>query len=191
MIEMEKLQKSINQASKDCIAEGKRHQFPVFLNIPNPDDRTGKLISRPIQVTQGDDHSEDDDDEEEDEEEIYLDIPAEIDADVESNTMISTKLYGTLNFRTAETFFLNGGRSSLSTKTRLSRFTGDAFGISSDIRLFNQNPCRCRSSTRIGQKIRLTTFADASKQVTGDVRFISYKGAPLKFYCSEHSLISG
>ena len=142
------------------------------MNIPNPDDRTGKLISRPIQVTQVDDHSQDD--EEEDEEEINLDIPAEIDADVESNTMISTKIYGTLNF------LLNGGRSSLSTKSRLSRFTGDAFGISSDIRLFNQNPCRCRSSTRIGQQIILTTFADASKQVTGDVRFISYKGAPLR-----------
>ena len=147
------------------------------MNIPNPDDRTGKLISRPIQVTQVDDHSQDD---EEEDEEINLDIPAEIDADVESNTMISTKIYGTLNFRTAETLLLNGGRSSLSTKSRLSRFTGDAFGISSDIRLFNQNPCRCRSSTRIGQQIILTTFADASKQVTGDVRFISYKGAPLR-----------
>ena len=113
MIDMGRLQKSMNQASKDCIAEGKRHQFPVFFNIPNPDDRTGKLISRPIQVTQVYDHSEDDeDDEEEDEEEIYLDIPAEIDADVESNTMISTKLYGTLNFWTAETLLLNGGRSS-------------------------------------------------------------------------------
>ena len=93
---------------KDCIAEGKRHQFPVFLNIPYPDDRTGKLISRPIQVTQVDDHSEDDeDDEEEDEEEIYLDILAKIDANVESNTMISTKLYGTLNFWTAENLLLN------------------------------------------------------------------------------------
>ena len=113
MIDMGTLQKSMNQASKECIAEGKRHQFPVFLNIPNPDDRTGKLISRSIQVTQVDDHSEDD--EKEDDEEIYLDIPAEIDADVESNTMISTKLYGTLNFRTAETLLFYGGRSSLST----------------------------------------------------------------------------
>ena len=49
MIDMGKLQKSMNQASKDYIAEGKIHQFPVCLNIPNPDDRTRKLISRPIQ----------------------------------------------------------------------------------------------------------------------------------------------
>ena len=48
-IDMGKLQKSMNQASTDCIADGKRHQFPVFLNMPNPDYRTGKLISRPIQ----------------------------------------------------------------------------------------------------------------------------------------------
>ena len=71
------------------------------------------------------------------------------------------------------------------------KFVNFQNGISSNIRLFNQNPCRGRSSTRIRQKIRLTTFADASKQVTVDVRFISYKGAPLKFYCSEYSLNSG
>ena len=115
--------------------------------------------------------------------------PIQFDED-ESDKLVSTKLYGQLNFRTAESL-LNGGRSSISRKSRLSRFSGDAFGISSDIRLFNQPLCECTNSIKIGMIRKLESVKDSEKRFIGEVRFISYNGAPLKLYCAKHSLVNG
>lgn len=182
-----KLQKVMDQASKDCITEGKRYRFPVFMNVPDPEERTGRPI--PLHIPTNDDINEDDQDVEDEEfDEDYL--PVECNED-DCEEMLSTKLYGKLNFRTAETLLLNGGRSSFTTKSRMSRFTGDAFGMSSDIRIFNQSACACRDNTLIGQVRTLPTFENLEKCVKGEVRFLSYKGSPLKFYCNEHSLVGG
>ena len=109
----------------------------------------------------------------------------------DSNT-ISTKLYGTLNFKTAENLLLNGVRSTISAKSRRSRFEGDAFGISSDIKLY----CECTGSThvKIGDIRTLSEVLQHKKQpkkVTGEVRYISYKNCPLTFFCPKHSLVAG
>ena len=46
MIEVSKLAKFMDQASKDCIQEGKRHKFPVFMQEQEPKERTGRRIRR-------------------------------------------------------------------------------------------------------------------------------------------------
>ena len=56
---------------------------------------------------------------------------------------IVTKKYGTLHFKAAETLLLNGGKSSISKKSRISQFMGDVFEIASDIRLYQQQFCGC------------------------------------------------
>ena len=110
--------------------------------------------------------------------------------DKSSECLVFTKRYGKLNMLTAEKLLLNGGKSSLSTTSRRSRFTGDPFGISSDIRLFTQAPCNCNGKTQIGDSVTLPTVKGKGTS-SGTFRFISIKGAPLKFHCSEHSLASG
>ena len=113
--------------------------------------------------------------------------PTSVDFDDQddSNT-ISTKLYGTLNFKTAENLLLNGGRSTISAKSRRSRFEGDAFGISSDIKLYLQPDCEYTGSThvKIGEIRTLSEVLPHKKQqkkVTGKVRFISYKKLSIDF----------
>ena len=99
--------------------------------------------------------------------------------------------YGTLSFRSFETLTLNGGRSTLSTKSRLSRFKGDAFGVSSDVRIYNQPECGCSTVLKAGSTETLKVFKSQQDFATGVVRFISYKSCPMKYYCQEHSLING
>ncbi len=112
----------------------------------------------------------------------------------DENDSIFTKKYGKLNFQTAETLLLNGGRSSISAKSRTKRFTSDVFGIASDIRLYQQPFCGCSGVLKIGDMKTLATFdQDTSKKnmKKGEVWFLSYQNAPLKFYCKEHSLVNG
>ena len=45
-IEVSKLAKFMDQASKDCIEDGKRHKFPVLLPEQQTEDRTGRRILR-------------------------------------------------------------------------------------------------------------------------------------------------
>ena len=46
MIEVSKLAKCMDQASKDCIQEGKCHKFPVFVQEQEPKESTGRRIQR-------------------------------------------------------------------------------------------------------------------------------------------------
>ena len=102
MVEINELVKSMNKGSKNCIQEGKQYRFPVFLRELDPEERTEKRIE----------------DVEHDEEELEEEPPSvDFDDQDDSNT-ISTKLYGTLNFKTAENLLLNGGRSTISAKSR-------------------------------------------------------------------------
>ena len=188
MVEIHELVKSMNKGSKDCIQEEKQYRFPVFLRELDPEERTGKRIE--------DIDSIDECCYEHDEEELEEEPPSvDFDDQDDSNT-ISTKLYGTLNFKTAENLLLNGGRSTISAKSRRSRFEGDAFGISSDIKLYLQPDCECTGSThvKIGDIITLSEVLPLKKQpkkVTGEVRYISYKNCPLTFFCPKHSLVAG
>ena len=93
MVEINELVKSMNKGSKDCIQEGKQYRFPVFLRELDPEERTGKRIE--------DIDSIDECCYEHDEEELEEESPSvDFDDQDDSNT-ISTKLYGTLNFKTA------------------------------------------------------------------------------------------
>ena len=110
MVEINELVKSMNKGSKNCIQEGKQYRFPVFLRELYPEERTGKRIE--------DIDSIDECCYEHDEEELEEEPPSvDFDDQDDSNT-ISTKLYGTLNFKTAENLLLNGGRSTISAKSR-------------------------------------------------------------------------
>ena len=110
MVEINELVKSMNKGSKNCIQEGKQYRFPVFLRELDPEERTGKMIE--------DIDSIDECCYEHDEEELEEEPPSvDFDDQDDSNT-ISTKLYGNLNFKTAENLLLNGGRSTISAKSR-------------------------------------------------------------------------
>ena len=110
MVEINELVKSMNKGSKNCIQEGKQYRFPVFLRELDPEERTGKRIE--------DIDSIDECCYEHDEEELEEEPPSvDFDDQDDSNT-ISTKLYGNLNFKTAENLLLNGGRSTISAKSR-------------------------------------------------------------------------
>ena len=91
---------------------------------------------------------------------------------------------------------LNGGRSTLSTTSRISRFEGDSFGISSDSRTYFQQDCGCtgKSHIKIGDVRTLPEFVAKNmdpKNIKGEIRFISYKSCPLTFFCPKHSSIAG
>ena len=130
MIKLGILISKMNQASKDCIHEGKKRKFTVFNNEQDPDERTGKLL-RDLNVN---DCEQEEEEEEESDADCGDEIPEPIIFDEgEENASVFTKKYGNLNFQTAETLLLNGGRSSISAISRTRRFTSDVFGIASDI----------------------------------------------------------
>ena len=107
-----------------------------------------------------------------------------------SASYIPTKKFGRIHLKTAEALMLNGGRSRLKGKARVSRFVGDAFGIAADIEQYKAADCGCATATRIGDIKRLTSNSSGQK-VTGEVRFISYNFAPLRVFCSKHTSIKG
>ena len=191
MVNLGQLITTTNKASEDCIKEGKQHKLPVFLQELDPQERTGRRVQSGIN-----NEEDDSDDEAVDNEEEIVPVEFDDDGDTDSSKKISTKLYGPLNFRTAEVLLLNGGRSTLSTTSRLSRFEGDSFGISSDSRTYFQHDCGCtgKSHIRIGDVRTLREFVAQnmdSKNIKGEVRFISYKSCPLTFFCPKHSSIAG
>ena len=112
----------------------------------DPDIRTGKKIALgSYRTLLQDDESSGEEDSEVEEEPVHLEFE-----DDSGPASIETKNYGTINFRAAETLLLNGGRSSISTKSRKSQFTGDVFGIEPDIRLYRQL-LWLRDSSRTGR----------------------------------------
>jgi len=120
------------------------------------------------------------------------------DEDTESNVfdektgpnMISTKRYGKLHFRAAETSLLNGGRSSIGTKSRKARFTSDAYtGITSDIMTYRQPFCGCADALGIGMVTTLPRHDNSAKLEKGKIAYISIGHAPLKFHCKVHSVM--
>ena len=44
MISLGKLAKMLDRASRDCIREGKRNNFPVFAAVADPEEQSGKPI---------------------------------------------------------------------------------------------------------------------------------------------------
>ena len=120
------------------------------------DIRTGKKIALgSYRTLLQDDESSGEEDSEVEEEPVHLEFE-----DDSGPASIETKNYGTINFRAAETLLLNVGRSSISTKSRKSQFTGDVFGIEPDIRLYRQNFCGCETAVERGDKMTLPTFAN-------------------------------
>ena len=183
--------KAMNRATKDCILEGKRLNLGVFLDEEDPTVRAGRKIHTGSHEPSSHGDEEQDSGEEDDALEPEgepsfegLDLEDEL-----GHSSITTKQYGTLPFRAAEPLLLNGGRSSISTKSRKGQFTGDVFGIESDIRMYRQSFCGCRGALQIGQSKTLPTFANSKKRVYGEVRYISYSQSPMKFYCKTHSII--
>ena len=153
----------------------------------DPDIRAGKKIALgSYRTLLQDDESSGEEDSEVEEEPVHLEFE-----DDSGPASIETKNYGTINFRAAETLLLNGGRSSISTKSQKSQFTGDVFGIEPDIRLYRQNFCGCETAVERGDKMTLPTFANKNKVAKGEVRFLSYNNSPMQFYCKSHSVING
>ena len=185
MINLAELAKAMDQATTDCIAEGKGYNFPVFTAVIDPAVRFGKLITLVVKEEEEEEEGGEDND---------IQVPSEnLLEESDSNTMITTKLFGTIDFRCAETLLLNGGRSSLTTKSRMSRFAGDTFGVSSDIKIYSQPECDCLGRIKCGsiQTLRTTCKVGNDPRVKGVVCYISFKSCPLKYFCSEHSLIQG
>ena len=180
MISLDKLAKTLNRASRDCIQEGKRNNFSVFAAVAHLEEQSGKPIvhGQVLSWEAVDDEAGCLDDEDDLADEVE---PGVDDCDVEET--ISTDKYGTLSFRSFETLALNGGRSTLSAKSRLSRFMGDAFRVYFDARiLYNQPECGCSTVLKAGNTVTLKVFESQHNSATVVVRFISYKSCPLKYY---------
>ena len=185
-LDLSKMIQTMNAATRDCIKEGKKRKFGVFLKEEDPERRRGKKINEPGDEDEDDDEDEyDDDDDDDDEGGEMLQFEDEDEGD-----MVETKLYGKLHYQAAETLLLNGGRSSISAKSRQARFTGDVFGMKTDIRFFNHPFCGCPEAVQKGDLKHLTSFSD-KKVIYGEVRFLSYRQCPIKFYCRNHSLVNG
>ena len=182
MLNLAELARAMNQATNDCIAEGKNYHFPVFTAMIDPAVRFGKPTA---QVNEEDDAGGEDNEIEASSENLL--------EESDSSTMVTTKIFGKIEFKSAETLLLNGGRSYLTTKSRLSRFAGDTFGVSSDIRIYSQPECDCIGRIKRGsiQTLRTICKAGNNPQVTGVVCYISFKSCPMNFFCLEHSLIQG
>ena len=186
-IKLETLVQTMNKATTECIREGKERNLGVFVVKEDPDIRTGKKIALgSYRTLLQDDESSGEEDSEVEEEPVHLEFE-----DDSGPASIETKNYGTINFRAAETLLLNGGGSSISTKSRKSQFTGDVFGIEPDIRLYRQNFCGCETAVERGDKMTLPTFANKNKVAKGEVRFLSYNNSLMQFYCKSHSVING
>jgi hypothetical protein len=119
-----------------------------------PEERTGRRIRR--------DSFEEDSDSEDEE---FNESPAtsefhEEETEDSPKYVVSTRLYGNVHFKTAENLLLNGGKTSINTQSRTSRFECGAFGVSSDIRIYFQPDCRCSSPShiKIGDVRTLPTF---------------------------------
>ena len=125
MLNLGKLAKTMDISSKDCLREGKKKIslfFPKFL-ILKRELTSGKPIYHGQTL-----HQSDVDDEAgcfENNEDVY-NKETELE-DSDAVEIISTDIFGKLHFWSADTLLLNGDRSTLSTKARLSRFKGDAF----------------------------------------------------------------
>ena len=172
-IKLETLVQTMNKATRECIREGKERHLGVFVVEEDPDIRTGKKIALgSYRTLLQDDESSGEEDSEVEEEPVHLEFE-----DDSGPASIETKNYGTINFRAAETLLLNGGRSSISTKSRKSQFTGGVFGIEPDIRLYRQNFCGCETAVERGDKMTLPTFANKNKVAKGEVRFLSYNNS--------------
>ncbi len=156
----------------DCIQEGKRNNFSVFATVADLEEQSGKpIVHGQVLFWEAVDYEAGC---LEDEEDLADEVePGVDDCDVEET--ISTYKYGTLSFRSFETLTLNGGRSTLSAKSRLSRFKGDAFGVYSDARIYNQPECGCSTVLKAGNTVTLKVFESQHNSATGVVRFISYK----------------
>ena len=104
---------TMNKATRECIREGKERNLGVFVVEEDPDIRTGKKIALgSYRTLLQDDESSGEEDSEVEEEPVHLEFE-----DDSGPASIETKNYGTINFRAAETLLLNGGRSSISTKS--------------------------------------------------------------------------
>ena len=188
-IDVAKLEKTIEKATEDCIAEGRKHRLPVFVDAQNKAERSGI----PIVVNNDSDDTEDegiDESGETCESEDFSVADYEDEPERSSASYIPTKKFGRIHLKTAEALMLNGGRSRLKGKARVSRFVGAAFGIAADIEQYKTADCGCATATRIGDIKRLTSNSSGQK-VTGEVRFISYNFAPLRVFCSKHTSIKG
>ena len=190
-IDVGKLVKTMEKATEDCIAEGRKHNLPVFVKAQNKAERSGvPVVVNDIFEDDTDEVSDESRESRESEDEDFSIQDYEDEPDCSSSSYITTKKFGRIHLKTAEALMLNGGRSKLKGKARVSRFAGDAFGIAADIRQYKTADCGCATATRIGDMKRLTSVS-SGKKVTGEVRFISYNFAPLRVFCSKHTSIKG
>ena len=79
---------------------------------------------------------------------------------------------GKMPIRTAECIFLNGGKMSVPSKARKSRFYHDIFEGNAFVAYKDRKKC-CKKCITRGDTLRLPTFSDPDRQVYGKVRFIS------------------
>ena len=171
--------------TKDCIEEGKRRKFEVFMKTLDPKHSRRTPLDN---EAQSEEESSDDDSDNDSDNEEYAD-PVAFDEEDNSH-VVETKKYGKLHFRTAETLLLNGGKSSIGTKSRKARFLGDVYtGITSDIMAFKQPFCGCSDALQIGTVCSLPKNSDPTNKVRGKISYLSYGHAPLRFYCKKHSVV--
>ncbi len=105
-------------------------------------------------------------------------------------------LYRLLNATTSATSLVTQpeGRSSMIASPKESEIE-QIFRVLKSTRSGRKNRTADPKETCTYQATWLTLLRvkpkESQAKVTGEVRYLSYKGSPLKFYCSEHSLVYG
>lgn len=193
-IDIKHLVVCMEQGTKDCIDDCRDFglDFVKLSNTSKKDERIGS----------GDDNSSDNNFDDNEEcssgalDEFTFGITSEelTENFADENDTVKTPL-GTFNRRRAETFYINGGRSTIGAKSRASRFYYNIFE-KSKLDIFNkEHSCpieTCQSSRFLqkGDTITLKIFqrknAKRHKKITGTVQFISKNLNPVKSVCKEH-----
>ena len=95
----------------------------------------------------------------------------------EDTSFIRTPM-GKMPIRTAECIFLNGGKMSVPSNARKSRFYHDIFEGNVFVAYKDSKKC-CKKCIARGDTLRLPIFSDPDRQVYGKVRFISVHHTPM------------
>ena len=170
------IRNTIKKATNDCIMECLNYGFDCFerasLNaLPRNRSSEGSMSDVPHEIEeQNDDEDLTNEDEEPEEEDPSL---------------IRTPM-GKMPMRTAESIFLNGGKLTVPSKSRHSRFYKNIFEGNDFVAYKDSKKC-CNEYISRGDEVKLPTFSDSNKQVHGKVKFISRKFTPLKFACKIHT----
>ena len=179
------IRNTMKNATKACIDDCKELGFPFFMKAtPDQIPLTNAIGFSEKEIDVGideDNYVGDFDDDYDNDGQSYDDEDA-------NPEFVSTSM-GRLHLKTAEAIYLNGGKSTFTSKSRKSRFYKNCYSEKSDLKAYNTQSfcCSGQGIVKVGSKQRLPRFSNQTIHVIGQVRYLAKNFNPFKYYCPEHS----